>query len=214
MSDTKNFQAEKRLPEWIRIKVNTGKNRLQLKKIFEEKKLHTVCEEAKCPNLAECWHRGTATFMLMGSHCTRACRFCAINYNPPLPLDQDEPKKVAESAKLRNLSYVVITSVARDDLPDEGAKHFAKTIIEVHNALPNAGIEVLTPDFNGRLDCLQTVLDAHPTVFNHNLETCERLSPAIRGRAKYKRSLEILLQAKKRISVSNTNKVWDYGRNG
>ena len=191
-------KKRRRLPDWIKVKVNTGTNRSELNKVLRERGLHTVCEEAKCPNLAECWHKGTATFMLMGSDCTRACRFCAIGYDKPKALDEQEPQKVAESAALRNLSYVVVTSVARDDLPDEGAEHFAQTIREIRSRLPKSGIEVLTPDFNGRLDCLQTVWDAKPTVFNHNLETCRRLSGPIRGRAKYERSLLVLKEAKNR----------------
>ena len=194
------LKAKKRLPEWIRVKVNRGKNRREINKILKERKLFTVCEEAKCPNLADCWHRGTATFMLMGSNCTRACRFCAIGYEKPSPLDPNEPKNVAQSAKIRQLTYIVITSVARDDLPDEGASHFAETVIQVRKALPKAGIEILTPDFNGRLDCIEKILKSRPTVFNHNLETCERLSAPIRGRAKYRRSLEVLSQIKARAN--------------
>jgi lipoyl synthase len=185
-----------RLPEWIRVKVHTGTNRQDVQNDLKELQLNTVCEEAKCPNLAECWHQGTATYMLMGNDCTRACRFCAIGYNKPAPLDEQEPMRVAEAAARANLNYVVITSVARDDLPDEGAGHFATTVREVRKRLPNAGIEILTPDFNGRQELIQVVLDSVPTVFNHNLETCERLSPPIRGRAKYKRTLKVLEDAK------------------
>ena len=185
-----------RLPEWIRVKVHTGSNRKNVENDLKELQLNTVCEEAKCPNLAECWHQGTATYMLMGSNCTRACRFCAIGYEKPAPLDPQEPLRVAEAAARASLNYVVITSVARDDLPDEGAAHFAETVLKVRERLPNAGIEILTPDFNGRKECIQVVLDSMPTVFNHNLETCERLSPPIRGRAKYRRSLKVLEDAK------------------
>jgi lipoic acid synthetase len=191
-----------RLPEWIRVKVHTGTNRQNVQNDLKELQLNTVCEEAKCPNLAECWHQGTATYMLMGNDCTRACRFCAIGYNKPAPLDEEEPLRVAEAAARANLSYVVITSVARDDLPDEGAGHFAATVRAVRKRLPNAGIEILTPDFNGRQELIQIVLDSVPTVFNHNLETCERLSPPIRGRAKYKRTLKVLEDAK---NMSNGN---------
>jgi lipoyl synthase len=185
-----------RLPEWIRVKVHTGTNRKDVHNDLRELNLNTVCEEAKCPNLAECWHQNTATFMLMGSNCTRACRFCAIGYDKPAPLDLAEPARVAEAALRMKLEYVVITSVARDDLPDEGAEHFARTIREVRKNLPTAGIEILTPDFNGRQELIATVLEAMPTVFNHNLETCERLSPPVRGRAKYRRSLKVLQDAK------------------
>lgn len=186
----------KRLPEWIRVKVHTGTNRTEVTEDLRDLNLTTVCEEAKCPNLAECWHQKTSTFMLMGEDCTRACRFCAIGYKRPKPLDEKEPSNVAEAAARMGLEYVVITSVARDDLPDEGADHFAQTITEVRNRLPQAGIEVLTPDFNGRQECIQAVVDAMPTVFNHNLETCERLSRPVRGRARYDRSLKVLQDAK------------------
>lgn len=185
-----------RLPEWIRVKVHSGTNRQSVQNDLKELQLNTVCEEAKCPNLAECWHQGTATYMLMGNDCTRACRFCAIGYNKPAPLDPEEPKRVAEAAARAGLSYVVVTSVARDDLPDEGAGHFAETVRQIRSRLPQAGIEILTPDFNGRPELIQIVLDSVPTVFNHNLETCERLSPPIRGRAKYRRSLKVLQDAK------------------
>ena len=187
---------QKRLPEWIRVKVNRGGNRDELNKELRGRQLNTVCEEAKCPNLAECWHERTATFMLLGVNCTRACRFCAIGYNKPEPPDPQEPGNVADTAAKMDLEYVVITSVARDDLEDEGSDQFAKTIRAVREKLPQAGIEVLTPDFNGKEDLIRMTLDAMPTVFNHNLETCERLSPPIRGRAKYKRSLEVLKNAK------------------
>lgn len=185
-----------RLPEWIRVKVHTGNNRKDVENELRDLQLNTVCEEAKCPNLAECWHQRTATFMLMGSNCTRACRFCAIGYDKPAPLDPEEPNRVATAAEKMKLEYVVITSVARDDLPDEGAAHFAETVLKVREKLPKAGIEILTPDFNGRQELIQVVLDAVPTVFNHNLETCERLSPPVRGRAKYRRSLKVLEDAK------------------
>jgi lipoyl synthase len=185
-----------RLPEWIRVKVHSGTNRQSVQNDLKELQLNTVCEEAKCPNLAECWHQGTATYMLMGNDCTRACRFCAIGYNKPAPLDPEEPKRVAEAAARAGLSYVVVTSVARDDLPDEGAGHFAETVRQIRSRLPQAGIEILTPDFNGRPELIQIVLNSVPTVFNHNLETCERLSPPIRGRAKYRRSLKVLQDAK------------------
>ena len=186
-----------RLPNWIRVKVNRGKNRRQVTHELRHRGLVTVCEEAKCPNLAECWHQKTATFMIMGANCTRACRFCAIGTAPPSRLNPKEPEEVAESAFNMGLKYVVVTSVARDDLLDEGAHHFAQTIRALKKKLPEmTGIEVLTPDFNGKENLLEIVLNERPTVFNHNLETCERLSPRIRGRAKYRRSLDVLKNAK------------------
>ena len=194
---TPTDKNQKRLPEWIRVKVNRGGNRDEINEELRSRHLNTVCEEARCPNLAECWHERTATFMLLGVNCTRACRFCAIGYEKPLPPDPEEPENVAESAAKMGLDYVVITSVARDDLEDEGSDQFAQTIRAVRAKLPHAGIEVLTPDFNGKEDLIRMTLEAMPTVFNHNLETCERLSPPIRGRAKYARSLEVLKNAKK-----------------
>lgn len=185
-----------RMPEWIRVKVNTGSKRQETTSDLRDLGLTTVCEEAKCPNLAECWHERSSTFMLMGEDCTRACRFCAIGYKKPKPLEADEPQRVAEAAARMKLEYVVITSVARDDLPDEGAEHFAQTIKAVREQLPEAGIEVLTPDFNGRSELIKTCVEALPTVFNHNLETCERLTPPVRGRARYQRSLNVLKEAK------------------
>lgn len=150
-----------------------------------------------CPNLNECWHRRTATFMIMGDACTRNCKFCAVKHNPaPLPLDADEPERIAEAAARMELKYVVVTSVTRDDLPDGGAAHFAAVIRALRDRLPETGIEVLTPDFNADRQALTTVLDALPTVFNHNVETVERLSTQIRSRANYRRSLEVLSMAR------------------
>ena len=186
-----------RLPEWMRVKVHTGHRRQETAAALGELKLNTVCEEAKCPNLAECWHQHSATYMLMGKNCTRACRFCAIGYARPETLDPEEPERVAEAAERMGLEYVVVTSVARDDLPDEGAAHFAATVRALRARLPKAGIEILTPDFSGRLECIQVVVDSVPTVFNHNLETCERLTPPVRGRARYHRSLQVLADAKR-----------------
>jgi len=154
--------------------------------------LHTVCQEAGCPNRWECFGRGTATFLILGDICTRHCRFCAIASGMPDAPDPDEPEKVAEAAERMQLKYVVITSVTRDDLPDGGAGHFAETIQAVRRRMPDAGIEVLTPDFNGEVCSIETVLDAQPTVFNHNIETVARLTPLLRNRASYLRSLAVL----------------------
>lgn len=158
-------------------------------------RLATVCEEARCPNRHECWALGTATFMILGGACTRRCGFCAIATARPAAPDPGEPSRLAEAAAALALSHVVITSVARDDLPDQGAGHFARCVAEVRRALPGAGVEVLTPDFRGDEACLRTVLDARPDVFNHNLETVERLSPAVRPQARYARSLAVLRRA-------------------
>lgn len=157
--------------------------------------LHTVCKSAKCPNMHECWGHGTATLMLLGNECTRACRFCAIPAGRPKHLDPDEPRRVAEAAQKMNLSHVVLTSVARDDLPDGGSGIFAETIIAIRSRLPSASVEVLTPDFQGNRVQLNTVLAARPDVFNHNLETVKRLQAAIRPQASYGRSLAVLRAA-------------------
>ncbi len=161
-------------------------------------RLHTVCESAKCPNHWECWSQGTATFMIAGDRCTRACRFCAVNTAKPLPLDPDEPHRVAEAARRMSLRHVVITSVARDDLADGGAMHFKQTIEAVHHTIPGVAVEVLVPDFNDRDSSIDLVLSAQPEVFNHNLETVRRLSPSVRSRATYDRSLSVLNKARQR----------------
>jgi lipoyl synthase len=160
-------------------------------------KLKTVCEEAACPNRGECWSRGTATIMIMGDVCTRSCGFCNVKTGRPLPLDADEPRRVAEAVKVMGLHYAVITSVDRDELPDGGAAHFAETIREIHEQNPDCRVEVLTPDFKGHEADLQTVCAARPEVFAHNLETVFRLHPTVRPQAKYWRSLQVLGRARK-----------------
>jgi lipoyl synthase len=161
-------------------------------------RLHTVCESAQCPNHWECWSKGTATFMIAGDRCTRACGFCAVSTAKPFPLDSDEPGRVAEAARRMKLRHVVITAVARDDLPDGGAEHFHRTIKAVRAASPGTVIEVLVPDFNDRDAAIDSVLAARPEVFNHNLETVRRLTPQVRSRATYERSLSVLSKAKSR----------------
>ncbi len=158
--------------------------------------LHTVCESARCPNLGECWSRKTATFMILGDICTRNCGFCAIKTGKPFAPDAEEPSRVADIAAEMGLKHVVVTSVARDDLQDDGAAHFAATIHAIRAKLPRAVIEVLTPDFKGKEECIQTVVEAHPDIFNHNIETVERLSPSVRPQAKYRRSLQTLQTVK------------------
>jgi lipoic acid synthetase len=195
-------QSEKKsrgkLPPWIRVKVSCGEGRDEVNSILEKLKLNTVCSSARCPNLGECWHRRTSTFMILGNQCTRNCKFCAVEHNAhPLPPEDDEPARVAEAAKLMGLKYVVVTSVTRDDLPDGGAAHFAAVITALKQAISDVGIEVLTPDFNGNIEDLKTVLDAEPTVFNHNVETVRRLSREIRSKANYERSLTVLSNAAK-----------------
>jgi lipoic acid synthetase len=186
-----------RKPEWLKIKLNTNEEYTGLKKMMREKKLHTVCEEAKCPNIHECWAvRKTATFMILGSICTRACRFCAVQTGLPTELDWDEPERVAESVEQMGLKHVVITAVARDDLKDGGAGVFAETVRAVRRRNPFCSIEVLPSDMKGEYDNLKTLMDARPDILNHNIETVKRLSPKVRARATYERSLEFLRRAK------------------
>ncbi len=188
-----------RKPDWIKIKLSFNDNYAEVKKTLKIKKLHTVCEEALCPNINECWGEKTATIMIMGDICTRGCRFCNVKTgNPGGYLDPDEPRRVAEAIKEWNLKYVVITSVDRDDLPDGGALHFAKTIREIKKLNPQIFIEPLIPDFQGSIDSLKTVLDSEPDVLSHNVETVERLTPVVRDRrASYKISLKVLENSKK-----------------
>jgi lipoic acid synthetase len=189
-----------RLPEWLRAPLPGGERYAAIKAKLRERQLHTVCEEAQCPNIGECWGEGTATLMLMGSHCTRACRFCAVPHaRTPPPLDTDEPRKSAEQVQLMALDYVVMTSVNRDDLADGGARHFADTIRAVRALNPDTLVEVLTPDFQGRADDVHTVVDAGPHVFAHNVETVPDLSAKVRDRrASFAQSLAVLQMAKAR----------------
>ncbi|WHY61230.1 lipoyl synthase [Cytobacillus firmus] len=186
-----------RKPEWLKIKLNTNENYTGLKKMMREKNLHTVCEEAKCPNIHECWAvRRTATFMILGDICTRACRFCAVKTGLPTELDLQEPERVADSVALMNLKHAVVTAVARDDLKDGGAAVFAETVRAIRRKSPFTTIEVLPSDMGGVYENLKTLMDARPDILNHNIETVERLTPRVRARAKYKRSLEFLKRAK------------------
>ncbi|AJS60089.1 lipoyl synthase [Paenibacillus sp. IHBB 10380] len=183
-------------PDWIRIKMTTGENYQEIKNMMRSKTLHTVCEEARCPNIYECWANRTATFMILGDICTRACRFCAVNTGMPTELDLGEPERVAEAAVSMNLQHCVITSVARDDLQDGGASIFAATIHAVRRQLPLCSVEVLIPDFMGNPEALKVVMDAKPDILNHNIETVERLSDRVRAKAKYSRSMELLQRSK------------------
>ena len=184
-----------RLPQWMRRPIATDEQFPDVSKLLESLQLNTVCSSAKCPNRHECWNRGTATVMILGNTCTRNCRFCNVNTGRPGPVDAGEPARVAEAAKRLNLRHIVITSVTRDDLPDGGAGAFADTIRAVKEAMPDASVEVLTPDFVEHLD---TVLDAQPDVFNHNLETVKRLQKVIRPQASYEKSLATLRKAAER----------------
>ena len=182
---------------WLKIKLNTNENYRGLKKMLRERKLHTVCEEARCPNLHECWAvRKTATFMILGDTCTRSCRFCAVKVGIPIELDLKEPERVAQSVKEMGLQHAVITSVARDDLPDGGASVFAKTVKAIRLISPLTTVEVLPSDFGGDYNNLKILMDTRPDILNHNIETVRRLSDRVRSKAKYERSLEFLRSAK------------------
>ncbi len=182
-------------PSWIKVRLPRDPVFWSTKGLISDLKLHTVCEEAQCPNRWECWSSGTATFMIAGDRCTRACGFCAVKTAKPFALEADEPQRVAEATRRMKLKHVVITAVARDDVADGGAEHFARTITAVREANPGMVIEVLVPDFNEKDPAIRTVCEARPHVFNHNLETVERLTPLVRSRARYGRSLKVLQRA-------------------
>jgi lipoic acid synthetase len=179
-------------PPWLTRRLPSGPEYEKMRGLMNRGRLHTVCQEAKCPNIWECFSNRTATFLILGDRCTRNCRFCAVAHNPVEPPDPAEPMRVAQSVEKLGLAYVVVTSVTRDDLPDGGAGHFAKTIREIHRRIPEAVIEVLIPDFRGDAEALRTVLKARPQVLNHNIETVPRLYAAVRPGAVYARSLELL----------------------
>jgi lipoic acid synthetase len=183
-------------PEWLKARAPSGEGYRDIKETMRDLNLHTVCEEAQCPNLGECWNNRTATFMILGNVCTRSCGFCAVLTGRPPELDLDEPYRVADAAKKMGLKHAVITSVNRDELEDGGASIFAETIREIRKQVPGCGIEVLTPDFKNDRDAIQTLIDARPDTFNHNVETVPRLYPAVRPQAKYDRSLEVLRYVK------------------
>lgn len=186
-----------RKPDWLKIKLDTNESYKELKKMMRNKKLHTVCEEARCPNIHECWaKRKTATFMILGDICTRACRFCAVTTGMPTELDLQEPERVAESVAKMGLNHVVITAVARDDLKDGGAAIFAETIRAIRKKNPLCSIEVLPSDLGGELENVKIIMDERPNIFNHNIETVRRLTPTVRAKATYERSLTVLKWAK------------------
>jgi len=191
-----------RLPPWLRLQLPTAQSFGRTRALLDELKLHTVCESAKCPNHWECWSKGTATFMIAGDHCTRACGFCAVKTAKPLALEIDEPARVAEATRRMKLKHVVITAVARDDLADGGAEHFRQTIEKVRELNPGIAIEVLVPDFLDREESIDLVLEARPHIYNHNLETVRRLTPGVRHRATYDRSLSVLDKVKTRGGAS------------
>lgn len=200
-----------RLPDWLRVKTGKASLSREVRRLVAAHGLHTVCESARCPNIGECYSQRTATFMIMGETCTRDCRFCAVNHGSPTPLDAGEPERVAAAAAELGLKYAVITSVTRDDLPDGGAAHFAATINALRRTLPEAGIEVLTPDLAGDEAALRTVLRAGPDVFNHNLETVARLQSAVRPQARYDTSLAVLRSAHRQGALTKSGLIVGMG---
>ncbi|MCO5259655.1 MAG: lipoyl synthase [Crocinitomicaceae bacterium] len=200
MDETKEIDGSKvriKKPNWLRVKLPTGENYRQVRSIVEEHKLHTICESGSCPNMGECWGAGTATFMILGNICTRSCGFCAVQTGKPDAVDEFEPGRVAHSVKLMNLKHAVITSVDRDDLKDGGSLTWAQTVRAIRKQSPGTTLETLIPDFAGKWENLQNVIDVAPEVVSHNLETVRRLTKSVRIQAKYDRSLEVLFRLKK-----------------
>jgi lipoic acid synthetase len=196
MSHPTNPPSIPRKPPWLKRRLPTDSSFQEVRGLIEKGRLHTVCQEAKCPNIWECYAHQTATFLIMGSRCTRNCRFCSVTPGPPEPLDPQEPARVAEAAARMGLKYAVVTSVTRDDLPDGGAAHFAATIREIRRRVPGTQVEVLIPDFQGDRPALLIVLEARPDVLNHNIESVPRLYPQVRPQADYLRSLALLKRAR------------------
>ena len=188
--------TQRKLPEWLKVKMPSGSKYENLKKLMGDQMLHTVCEEARCPNIGDCWERETATYMILGDTCTRACTYCAVKTGSPSGLDLEEPIRLAKTVQTLGLKYAVITSVNRDDLPDGGAFIFGQCISQIKKLSPSCKVEVLTPDFEGNWDSLKTVLDSKPDTFNHNIETVRRIFPKVRAKGNYELSLELLHKAK------------------
>lgn len=186
-----------RLPPWFKVTIQQGPRYRQIRDIMDSLELHTICEEARCPNVWECWNNGTATFLILGDICTRRCHYCAVTTGRPHPLNPDEPVRVAEAVKALGLRHAVITSVNRDELEDGGAAIFAQTIREIRRLIPSCAVEVLIPDFEGSVSALATVVAEEPDLLNHNIETVRRLFPALRPQGKYQRSIELLDRAKR-----------------
>lgn len=203
-TESKEQLQVKRKPPWLKAKVPGGAGYNRLRKIMDDNKLHTVCEEAGCPNMGECWARGVATIMILGDTCTRACGFCNVKTGRPASVDKDEPRRVADSLALMGLKHVVITSVNRDELADGGAGIWAETIIRTRETCPQMSVEVLIPDFEGNWPALQMVIDAKPHIINHNLESVRRMYPAVRPSAKFDRSVELLRRVKEQGGVAKT----------
>ena len=191
-------------PDWLKIRLRGNEHFTETKHIVESHGLHTICTSGRCPNMGECWSRGTATFMIGGDICTRSCRFCNTLTGKPLPLDPKEPEKVAEGIRLMGLRHAVVTSVDRDDLPDLGAQHWVETILTIKRMNPNTTIEVLIPDFQGRLDLVDQIVDANPEIISHNMETIRRITPLVRSAAKYETSLAVLHRIAQRGITAKT----------
>nr|WP_246402317.1 lipoyl synthase [Jiangella mangrovi] len=198
-------------PSWIKTKATMGAEYRELQSLVKREGLHTVCQEAGCPNIFECWEDREATFLIGGDHCTRRCDFCLIDTGKPEDLDRDEPRRVAESVQAMGLRYATVTGVTRDDLPDEGAWLYAETIREIHKFNPNTGVEILTPDFSGRSELLQQVFDAQPQVFAHNVETVPRIFKRIRPAFRYERSLDVLSIARAAGMITKSNLILGMG---
>ncbi len=202
--DNQSLRQERK-PAWIRAQAPGGDEFTRTRDLIKANSLHTVCEEASCPNIGECWSRGTATIMILGDTCTRSCGFCNVKTGRPGKVDLDEPRRVADALSRTGLTHVVITSVDRDDLPDGGAAIWAETIHRVHDACPDLSVETLVGDFKGNLDDLQVVVEAGPEILSHNMETVQRMHPAVRPQARYERSLEVLAHIKSQGLVSKTS---------
>lgn len=197
MIEESNSPTRLAKPDWLRVKLPTGENYRHVRSLVDQHKLHTICQSGNCPNMGECWGAGTATFMILGNVCTRSCGFCSVSTGRPMPADVTEPMKVAESIRLMKVKHAVITSVDRDDLTDGGSTIWAATIEAVRRVSPGTTMETLIPDFAGKWDNLQRIIDAAPEIVSHNLETVRRLTKQVRIQAKYDRSLEVLLRLKK-----------------
>ncbi|MFV0521455.1 MAG: lipoyl synthase [Mangrovibacterium sp.] len=202
-----------RLPRWMKMNMPKGENYTRVKNLTGKHHLHTICASGNCPNIGECWNRGTATFMILGSICTRNCKFCGVINGKPLAVDSDEPQRIADSVRIMGLKHAVITSVDRDDLPDLGAQAWVNTIIAIKKQNPNTKLEVLIPDFQGRKELIQQIIDAKPEVISHNMETVERLTPRIRSVAKYHQSLEVLRQIAQSGLVAKSGIMLGLGEN-
>jgi lipoic acid synthetase len=207
------MQERRRLPHWLKMQRASGEIYSRVKHIVLENHLHTICTSGNCPNIGECWNRGTATFMILGDICTRACKFCATKTGRPLPPDLTEPDRLAESIKTMNLKHCVITSVDRDDLADSGATAWANTIKRIKEVNPGTTMESLIPDFDGNQECIQKIIDAGPDVISHNVETVKRLTPVIRTKAKYETSLEVLSYVTEKGKTSKSGFMLGLGEN-